>query len=31
MELVAKEELESVETGLNLLVGQPNVRPVGRT
>ncbi|MGB6484297.1 MAG: dynamin family protein [Candidatus Acidiferrales bacterium] len=27
MELVTKEELESPEKGLNLLVGQPNVRP----
>jgi GTP-binding protein EngB required for normal cell division len=31
MELVAEEELRSPETGLNLLVGQPNVRPVGRS
>jgi GTP-binding protein EngB required for normal cell division len=29
MELVTKEELESPEKGLNLLVGQPNVRPIG--
>ena len=31
MELVTKEELESPEKGLNLLVGQPNVRPAGRS
>jgi hypothetical protein len=31
MELVTKEELESPEKGLNLLVGQPNVRPLGRS
>jgi GTP-binding protein EngB required for normal cell division len=29
MEWVTKEELESPEKGLNLLVGQPNVRPLG--
>jgi GTP-binding protein EngB required for normal cell division len=29
MELVTQEELASPETGLNLLVGQPNVRPIG--
>ena len=29
MELVTEEELGSAEKGLNLLVGQPNVRPAG--
>jgi hypothetical protein len=29
MELVTEEELKSPEKGLNLLVGQPNVRPLG--
>ena len=29
MELVTDEELGSPEKGLNLLVGQPNVRPAG--
>ena len=29
MELVTKEELEAPEKGLGLLVGQPNVRPLG--
>jgi hypothetical protein len=29
MELVTEEEMGSPEKGLNLLVGQPNVRPVG--
>jgi GTPase Era involved in 16S rRNA processing len=29
MEFVTEEELGSAEKGLNLLVGQPNVRPVG--
>ena len=29
MELVTKEELEAPETSLGLLVGQPNVRPLG--
>lgn len=31
MELVTDEELEAPEKGLNLLVGQPNVRPRGPT
>ncbi len=31
MELVTDEELASSEKGLNLLVGQPNVRPLGRS
>jgi GTP-binding protein EngB required for normal cell division len=31
MELVTEEELKSPEKGLNLLVGQPNVRPLGRS
>jgi hypothetical protein len=29
MELVTEEEYVSPEKGLNLLVGQPNVRPEG--
>ncbi len=31
MELVTDDEFVSPEKGLNLLVGQPNVRPAGRT
>jgi hypothetical protein len=31
MELVTEEELRSPENGLNLLVGQPNVRPLGHS
>jgi hypothetical protein len=29
MEMATDEELGSPERGLNLLVGQPNVRPAG--